>query len=136
MILLENIIDGTQNGTPDSYFGCKVIKNRFWNRENEQSLRVRRIRSKHHLRVVDMVLESSNIILLTSDTHRTTIWLLVNTLSTDDTHVMPVNYVIFSIYYTVEFFGMSSYDLYFFRIEKCGLWAFKCLVRRISTSLG
>ena len=26
VILLENIVDGTQNGTPHSYFGSKIIK--------------------------------------------------------------------------------------------------------------
>ena len=66
MIFSKKNDDGTQNGTLNSYFDCKVIKSHFWKLENNQNSRARKIWSKYHLRAVDTVLESWNIILFDS----------------------------------------------------------------------
>ena len=74
----EKKVDGTQNGTLNSYFDYKVIKSHFSKMENQQNSRVCKILSKYHLRTVDTVLESSNIILFDFKTLGTTLGTMVN----------------------------------------------------------
>ena len=50
-----------------------------------------------------------------------------------DAHEIYVKIEIFSNFYMVEFFGMSSYGRYFLGVGKYGLWAFQRRVGRIST---
>ena len=66
-------VDGTQNGTFNSYFRYKVIKSHFWKLENQHNSRVGRILLEYRLRTVDPVLESSNIILFDLKTLGTTL---------------------------------------------------------------
>ena len=79
---------------------------------------------KFPMNVFDTVFESLNIILFTSETNGTIVGPLLNTWSTYVTCVIPINYVLWSNFSTVEFFGMSSYDREFCRSKKYEVRAF------------
>ena len=89
MILLEKIVDGTQNGIPDSFFWLKIKKSHFLKMENELNLRVYRIPSKHHLQAVDTVLETSNIILFEKNLW-VTLWVPLHMISSPKNRILAI----------------------------------------------
>ena len=120
MILLKTIIDGTQNGTLNSYFDSKVIKLHFSKMENQQNSRVCKILSKYHLRTVDTVLESSNIILFDFKTLGTTLGTMVNHITQEKVnfHDFPIfciwipnaNYTLWGTQMVPKIFSSKSMD--------------------------